>query len=452
MQRQLLKTLVASATVLLSSLVCAAAAPDDVARMDQIAQESVKSGAFMGTVLVARGDQVVFSKAYGAANLEKKTPNTLETRFRIGSLTKQFTAAAILVLEQRGKLATGDLVKKHVPDAPAEWDQITIAHLLTHTSGIPNFTSFPEYAQFSRQPNTPRQLVDRFRDQPLEFAPGAQMRYSNSGYALLGYIVEQAGGTPYAKFLDENVFKALGMKNSGYETSEPPIPNLAQGYSPEASGPVVAQPIDMTVPFAAGGLYSTVADLLRWERALFGNELLSAASVHKMTTPAKNDYAFGLAIHTRAGARVIEHNGGINGFNSKLAFYPEDKVTVIALSNINGNGADQIVDSIGAFTHGEAVVLASERKEVPLPVEVLKQYVGTYEMKPGFDFVMDVKDGQLTISPTGQSTDVLYAESKDHFFSKRIDARIEFGRDGSGAVTHLVLHQGAFNGKALKKK
>ncbi|MEJ0085113.1 MAG: serine hydrolase [Pseudomonadota bacterium] len=446
------RTLVMLAIILIAATSFAAQTPDSSARIDQVVQEYVKAGAFMGTVLVARDGQIVFSNAYGAANVGKTAPNTLETRFRIGSLTKQFTAAAILVLEQRGKLSTTDLVKKYLPDAPAAWNQITVAHLLTHTSGIPNFTSFPEYAEFSRQPNTPQQLIDRFRGKPLDFAPGTEMRYSNSGYVLLGYIVEKASGMPYAKFLDENIFKPLEMKDSGYETSNPPIPNLAQGYARGSSGPEVAQPLDMTVPFAAGGLYSTVTDLLRWEQALFGNKLLSAASLQKLTTPAKNEYAFGLVISSRAGQRVIEHNGGINGFNSKLAYYPADKVTVVALSNINGNGADQIVDTIGALVHGEAVVLPSERKEVQLPPEVLKQYVGSYEMRPGFDFVMAVKDGQLTISPTGQSTDVLYAESKDHFFSKRIDARIEFGRDDSGAVTHLVLHQGAFNGKALKKE
>lgn len=447
------RTFATLATALIATAAFAASAPDDTARMEQVVQEYVKPGQFMGAVLVARGDQIVFGKAFGTANFEKKTPNTLSTKFRLGSVTKQFTAAAVLLLEERGKLKTTDLVKKYYAEAPAAWDKITLAQLLTHTSGIPNFTSFPDYAQFSKQPNTPLELVQRFRDKPLDFVPGAEMRYSNSGYVLLGFIIEKASGTTYAKFVEENIFKPLGMKDSGYETATPPIPNLAQGYVPGPSGPAAAGHLDMTVPLSAGGLYSTAPDLLRWTRALFANKLLSAASLAKMITPpATRDYAFGLAIGKRAGVRVIEHNGGIDGFNSKLAYYPDDKLTVVALSNINGPGADNIVDAMGSIVHGEAVVLPSERKEVQLPLDVLKQYVGTYELRPGFDFVMDVKDGQLTISPTGQATDVLFAESKDHFFSKRVDARIEFVRDDRGVVTHLMLHQGAFHGKALKKK
>ena len=447
-----LATLATLATTLIASAAFAAPAPDDTARMEQVAQEYVQPGQFMGAVLVARGDKIVFSKAYGTANLEKKTPNTLNTRFRLGSLTKQFTAAAVLLLEERGKLKTTDLVKKYYPEAPPAWDKITLVQLLTHTSGIPNFTSFPDYEQFSKQPNTPTELVQRFRDKPLDFEPGAEMRYSNSGYVLLGFIIEKASGTTYAKFVEENIFKPLGMKDSGYETATPPIPNLAQGYVLGPSGPAVADHLDMTVPLSAGGLYSTAPDLLRWTQALFANKLLSAASLTKMTTPAKNDYAFGLAIAHRAGLRVIEHGGSIDGFDTKLAYFPDDKLTIVALSNINGPGANNIVDKLGSVAHGEAVVLPSERKEVQLPADVLNQYVGTYELKPGFDLVMDVKENRLTISPTGQAPDVLFAESKDHFFSRRVDARIEFVRDSNGAVTHLMLHQGAFHGKAPKKK
>ena len=446
------RTLATLAATLIACSAFAASAPDDIARMEQVAQEYVTPRQFMGTVLVARGDKIVFSKAYGTANFEKKTPNTLNTKFRLGSVTKQFTAAAVLLLEERGKLKTSDLVKKYYPEAPAAWDKITLAHLLTHTSGIPNFTSFPDYAQFSKQPNTPIELVQRFRDKPLDFEPGAEMRYSNSGYVLLGFIIEKASGATYAKFVEENIFKPLGMKDSGYETATSPIPNLARGYVLGPNGPTAANYLDMTVPLSAGGLYSTAPDLLRWTQALFANKLLSAAALTKMITPAKNDYAFGVAIGNRAGMRVIEHGGSIDGFDTKLAYYPDDKLTVVTLSNINGPGANNIADQLGSVVHGEAVVLPSERKAVQLPLDVLKQYVGTYELKPGFDLVMDVKDDQLTISPAGQATDVLFAESKDHFFSKRVDARIEFMRDDSGAVTHLMLHQGAFHGKALKKK
>jgi CubicO group peptidase (beta-lactamase class C family) len=161
------------------------------ARMDQVVQSYVSNKQFMGTVLVARGDQVVFSKGYGSANLEWAIPNTPQTKFRLGSITKQFTAASILLLEERGKLKTDDPVKKYIPEAPAAWDKMTIFHVLTHTAGIPNFTSFPDYRTSAPFATTPEKLVARFRDKPLEFEPGEKWNYSNSGYVLLGYLIEK---------------------------------------------------------------------------------------------------------------------------------------------------------------------------------------------------------------------------------------------------------------------
>src|SRR5262249_24508562 len=171
----------------------------DSARMDQIAQSYVSNTQFMGSVLVARGGEVLFSKGYGSANLEWQIPNTPSTKFRLGSITKQFTAASILLLEERGKLKVDDLVKKYMPDAPTAWDKMTIFHVLTHTAGIPNFTSFPDYQASEPFATTPEKLVARFRDKPLEFEPGSRMNYSNSGYILLGYLIERISGQSYEK-------------------------------------------------------------------------------------------------------------------------------------------------------------------------------------------------------------------------------------------------------------
>src|ERR1044071_594990 len=202
----------------------------DTARMDQIVQSYVSGQHFMGTVLVGRGSQLLFSKAYGSANLEWNVPNTPNTRFRLGSVTKQFTAASILLLEERGKLSTADPVKTYIPDAPAAWDKITIFHLLTHTSGIPNFTSFPDYAKLEPFPATAAELVARFRDKPLEFQPGERWNYSNSGYVLLGYLIEKVSGEPYEKFVRDNIFTPLGMADSGYDSNTAIIPHRASGY------------------------------------------------------------------------------------------------------------------------------------------------------------------------------------------------------------------------------
>ena len=290
--------------------------------MDRIIQSHVDSKQFMGSVLVAQDGKVLLDKGYGSANLEWDIPDSPHTKFRLGSLTKQFTATAILLLEERGKLRTDDLVTKYLPDAPTGWAKITIANLLTHTSGIPNFTSFPDYSTSEATPTTPEQLVARFRDKPLNFQPGEKWEYSNSGYVLLGYLLEKISGQRYQDFVRDNLFAPLGMTESGYDSHAAIIPHRASGYAPGANGPVNAGYIDMSIPFSAGALYSTTEDLLRWEQGLFGGKVLRAESLKKMTTPFKNDYGYGLAVRTAHGYTVIEHGGGIEGFNTQLAYDP----------------------------------------------------------------------------------------------------------------------------------
>src|SRR5215831_8992385 len=251
----------------------------NLARMEQVVQSFVKDKQFMGSVLVARGQTILLDKGYGFANLEWNIPNSPTTKFRLGSITKQFTSASILLLEERGKLKVDDPVKKYMPDAPVAWDKVTIYNLLTHTSGIPSFTGFPDYVSTEAIPTTPEKLVARFRDQPLEFQPGEKWNYSNSGYVLLGYLIEKISGQPYDKFEQENIFNPLGMKDSGYDSNSAVILRRASGYSPGPSGPVNAGYIDMSIPLSAGGLYSTTEDLLRWEQGLFGGKLLSPASL-----------------------------------------------------------------------------------------------------------------------------------------------------------------------------
>lgn len=354
----------------------------DVARMDQIVQSYVTAKQFMGAVLVARSGQILLDKGYGYADLEWQIPDSPETKFRLGSMTKQFTAAAILMLEERGKLSTDDLVKKYMPDAPAAWDKITIYNLLTHTSGIPNFTSFPDYRTSEGSPTTPAQLVARFRDKPLDFQPGEKWSYSNSGYVLLGYLIEKISGQTYQNFIQENFFKPLGMNDSGYDSNSAIIMHRASGYAPGPSGPVNAGYIEMSIPFSAGALYSTTHDLLRWDAALYGGKVLSPAALKKMTTPFKQNYACGLMVQTVQGHTEYEHGGGIEGFNTDMAYYPDEKLALIALSNLNGNAPSRIVEQLGEVANGEKVVLSSERQEITVAPDILARYVGVYALAP----------------------------------------------------------------------
>jgi CubicO group peptidase (beta-lactamase class C family) len=441
MLRSVLKT--AFGSLFLSfALAELAAAQNSAARMDEIVQSYVDARQFMGSVLVARGETVLFSKAYGSANLEWNVPNTTTTKFRIGSMTKQFTAAAVLLLEERGKLKVDDPVRRYYPDAPPAWDPITLNHLLTHTSGIPNHTTFPEFESLSTSRTTPDQLVKTFRDRPLEFVPGSEMRYSNSGYVLLGAIIERVSGMSYEKFVEENIFTPLGMKDSGYDSTQSIIMHRAAGYGPGPDGPVNARYVDMTVPYAAGALYSTTADLLRWERSLFGGKVLSKPSLKKMTTPGKSDYAFGLEVSSQSGRSVIQHGGSINGFSSRLAYFPDDQVTVIALSNLRGPGADSVVEKLGALVHGETVILPSERREIALPADVLRQYVGTYAISAGPNVTITLDGEHLFAQISGQPKLQLFAQSATSFFMKAVEVQVDFVKDASDAVTHLVSHQG----------
>lgn len=271
-----------------SGLTAQNPATDPVPRMQTLIKSYVDSDVltekFMGSVLVVEGDKTLINQGFGFADLEWDIPNTPDTKFRLGSLTKQFTAASILLLEERGKLSTDDLVKKYVPDAPAAWDKMTLYEVLTHTAGIPNFTAFPDYHALEWKSMTPAELVARFKDKPLDFEPGTQFRYSNSGYVLLGYILEKVSGEKYAKFLQENLFGPLGMADTGVDQSGLILAKRAQGYE-GVTAVRHAGYVDMTIPFSAGSLYSTTGDLLKWERGLFGGKVLKPESLKKMTTP-----------------------------------------------------------------------------------------------------------------------------------------------------------------------
>lgn len=439
--------LAALGLTLVASSGLTAPAPLSAERLDKVAQFQADNRQFMGSVLVAQGDTVIFSRSYGSANLEWNVPNTATTKFRLGSITKQFTAAAILVLEERGKLKVEDTIKTWYPDAPATWDKVTLVHLLRHTSGIHSYTDDSEFGRFTKLPHTPEEIIKRVRDKPLDFETGQQFRYSNSGYILLGMVVEKASGMSYADFLKANILDPLGMKDSGMDVNAEILPQRATGYSPDKSGARNSDYIDMTVPYAAGSMYSTVGDLLLWQRGLFGRKLLSQASLDKMLSPGLNDYAFGLGVTSKAGVKQIRHGGGINGFNTDMAYYPDGDYVVIALSNLNGGGPSYIVDKFAQSLHGETLVLPSERKSITVPKKTLEKYVGTYQLRPGFDLKFFLRGDQLISQATGQDEVPLAAESATRFFPRTFEADIEFQVDSRGKVPGLVHRQ---NGRDIQ--
>jgi CubicO group peptidase (beta-lactamase class C family) len=271
---------------------------------------------------------------------------------------------------------------------------------------------------------------------------------------LLGYLIEKISGQSYAGFVQQNIFTPLAMKDSGYDSNSAIIEHRASGYAPGKNGPENAGYVNMTVPLSAGGLYSTTEDLLRWEQGLFGGKLLTPASLAKMTTPFKENYAFGLGVSTEGGHKVIAHNGGIQGFNTALAYYPDDKLVVAVLGNLNGGAPDQIANLLGKVALGEKVVLPAERKEVTLPPQSLQKYVGNYELTfPGqsVPFVITLEEGKLLAQLGKQPRFPIFAESETLFFYKVVDAQVEFMKNDKGDISGLVLHQNGHDTKGVKK-
>lgn len=419
--------------------------------MDQVVRASVEAEAFSGSVLVARDGEVLLDRGYGFANREWSIPNDGDTKFRLGSVTKQFTAVAVMILNERGLIDLDAPLKTWLPDAPAAWDGVTVRHLLAHTSGIPNFTAFDDYESLKTLPATMDSLIARFRDRPLDFQPGEGWRYSNSGYILLTAIVEKASGLSYAAFIAETVFEPLGMSDSGYDSHAAILPRRASGYSPTARGLVNADYVDMTIPQGAGALYSTTRDLLKWKQGLFGGRLLSPASLALLTTPVRNRYAFGLIVTEAGGNTTVSHSGGIEGFNTYMAYDPHRRLTVIVLGNLNGPGPDQIAGSLLALARGQTVTLPDERQAIAVAPEALRPFEGVYELAPTFAITVSLVDDRLMAQATGQSAFRLHAESADGFFLREVDARITFTRDASGAVDGLILHQGGRDSPARKR-
>ena len=329
---------------------------------------------FMGSILVLRDGQVLADRSFGSANLEWHVTNTSATRFRIGSITKQFTAVSILLLAEQGKLRLEDPVSKYLNASPEAWKKVTLLDLLTHESGIVSITDLPPEQAAVTRGGTPAEIMERFQHQPLLFPPGTQARYSNSGYILLGMVIEKVSGEPYATFLKKNILDPLGMRDSGVDNGVDVVENLASGYRSDRSTLVHAEFVDMRVPFAAGDMYSTTHDLARWEEGLYGGKLLRQDSLRKMTTPNMGGFGLGVMVKQEQGERVINHTGGIQGFVGDLRYYPDGRIAVVVLSNTESKEtltiSQQLADqarsgniSLGAPAAGLKVeILAADRQ------------------------------------------------------------------------------------------
>ena len=345
-------------TLLVLLVTLPAFAADKAAQLDAFIARYHELGLFNGVALVAEGGRPVLRKGYGEANMEWHIPNTPDTRFRLGSMTKQFTAALIMQMVEKEQIGLAEPVTHYLTDYPKpNGDRITIHQLLNHTSGIPGYTELPEWGGSIREPRTPTAFIDIFSRHELLFEPGTKFSYSNSGFFLLGVILEKVTGKHYEQLLRERIFDPLDMKQSGYDSTRPLIENRAAGYDSTLDGIVNTSYLDMGQPYAAGSLYSSVDDLLRWDQALYGDKVLSDVSKQKMFTPGLGEYGYGFVIH-KGTVTTIEHGGAINGFNSLISRDIEPRRLYVLLNNTGGAPLQEIVAGLRALLEG---------KEAPMP-------------------------------------------------------------------------------------
>ena len=417
--------------------------PDLASKVDTYMQALVTLDRFSGSILIAREGNVLVSNGYSLANREHGVLNTPQTKFRLGSVTKQFTAMAILILKNQSKLQVQDPISKVLPDCSDVWERVTIHHLLNHTSGIPEHTNGLDWKTTGRSPLTVQGVVDLFKDRPLDFQPGEGHQYSNSGYILLGQIIEQVTSMSYEAFVDECIFEPLGMEDTGYDWNIRVLEHRAMGYDLREDMFVNADYLDMSIPYAAGALYSTVEDLLLWDQALYTERLISKASLETMFTlsPFLANYGYGVGISQQFNRRVIGHDGGIHGFLTYLARYPEEQVCIVVLSNLTSAKPDDIARTLAAMVFGEEYDVPEVRTPTQLESGVYKSYAGEYQFAPGIALTIKAGDQRLIAGASGGGRAEFFPQSEAQFFRKSNDDRMTFFKDETGNVTHLILRQ-----------
>ena len=421
---------------------------------DRLLAETYPADQPGATALIVRNGETVLRKGYGMANLELGVPIQPDMVFELGSITKQFTAAAILMLQERGQLSVDDEITKYLPDYPTHGQKITLHHLLTHVSGIPSYTGMPEWRTRVREDLTVQQLIDMFKDKPLEFNPGEKWAYNNSAYILLGAVIEKVSGKSYEDFVEQEIFAPLGMKRSYYGHQREVVPGRVEGYDKEGEGYQIAEYISMTQPYAAGSLLSTLDDLALWAEALAGGKVIKKESLERMTTPAKltsgqsTKYAYGLGISDEEGTRVIEHGGGIFGFVTDLLHVPDRRLLVIVLSNNTSQDPEALAYRVARKALGRPL---EDRQAVALDPASLDDYVGVYRFNEALIRAVSREGNKLFSQRSGGEKQEIFPTSRDDFYYADSDSRIRFRRDAQGKITGMdFLRRAGLDETAVK--
>jgi CubicO group peptidase (beta-lactamase class C family) len=430
-----------AALLLLATTPAMAATAKDVGQYaDQLLAKNYPADQPGAAVLIVQDGKEVLRKGYGMADLELGVPVRPDMVFELGSITKQFTATAILLLQERGQLSVQDEITKYLPDFPTQGKKITIENLLTHTSGIPNYTDLPEWIAHVREDLTVDKLIGTFKDKPLEFSPGERWAYDNSGYILLGAIVEKVSGKSYADFVRQEIFTPLGMKHSYYNDPGEVIPGRVEGYDKGEKGYSRAQYLSMTQPYAAGSLMSSVDDLRLWDEALSSGKILRKTSLdamytaHKLASGVSAHYGYGWGVSDYEGHPVFQHGGGIFGFTTSILRMPQDRLLVVVLSNNTGaeDNPDSLAFKIAAYAVGKPM---ESRSSIRLDPKSLDDYVGVYRFDERTRRVITREGDRLfSMRSGGKKTEIL-ATGRDDFFFPEADSRLHFRRDAAGKIT-----------------
>ena len=431
-------------------LVCFATMPNNQvlaqtleAKIDALVAEQYKPDEPGVVVRVQQNGKVILEKAYGMADMELGVKMQPDHILRLGSITKQFTAVAILMLVQEGKVNLSDDLTKYLPDYPTGGRKITVTQLLNHTSGIKSYASMDDFTEIWRKDMTPTELIDHFKNEPFDFEPGEKWEYNNSAYILAGAIIEKASGMSYADFIEKKIFQPLGMTDSYYDVTDRVIPRRIHGYGRgEAEGSFSNAPyLSMSLPYAAGSLMSTVADMGKWDEALYTEKLVKKDLLKLAWTPTKlnngsmTHYGFGWAMNKADGHEFIYHSGGINGFVTNGIRVPDAHLYIIALSNNNTKGPGDLTYKIAQTVLG----IANEQlKPIEMTAKQLADYVGVYELdKPDNWRHITLEGNQLYSQRAGSERFKVFAYGKDRFYFEDYPTRLVFERNKAGKVTTM---------------
>lgn len=428
--------------------LCAVGSSQDYGQLDSYLQAMADQKKFTGSILVAQGDSIVFQKGFGPASVDGTKLNSTDSQYLIGSITKTFTAIAVMQLFEEQKLALSDPLSKYISLFPQS-DAITIRHLLTHKSGIKNYTELPDLAQWKTEEISPLLLVEKVMDYPLMFEPGSMFAYSNTNYVLLGIIIEQVTGMDYEKYLQANVLKPAGLSKTGMNYKK--AKNLSEGLIVRDGEWTKADQVDASVPFSAGALYSSTNDLYTFSKTFFTGGFFKSKSTYElMTNFDDGEYALGVYADQIDDQIFIGHNGGVDGYSAAWNYFSDLDLHAIVLANCMESRNNEVLDAILHAQMGEEIVIPQPKQAIELSADKLEKFVGTYEIQKGFDLNIFIENGSLFGQATGQGALELFAENDSLFFAKVTDIEVLFHQEGNQEAESLTLFQGGGETRAAR--